>query len=129
MALDTSIEELLKANDQKIDFAVSDKEQAILEELLADDYIYTHSNGKSQTKREYIDGAISRESVPPRRPLSEIQVEIHGDVAITRGNLDIVYEDERPNTFMRYVRVWRERNGKWQPISHRTLYATDRNPK
>ncbi len=121
----TETQDQLRANDVAIDTAVSDKDATVLEDLLADDYIYTHSNGKSQTKSEYIAGVMAREN-PPRRILTDMQVEPHGDVAVTRGNLDIVYNDGRPNLFMRYVRVYRLTGGRWLAISHRTLYATDR---
>jgi ketosteroid isomerase-like protein len=117
----------LRSLDVAIDTAVSDQDATALDTLLAEDYIYTHSNGRSQTKREYIDGITARDN-PPRRLLSDIQVELHDDVAVTRGNLDIVYGDERPNLYMRYVRVYRQTTGHWRPISHRTLYATDRKP-
>ena len=117
----------LRSLDVAIDTAVSDRDAAALDSLLADDYIYTHSNGRSQSKREYIDGIAGRDN-PPRRLLSDIQAEVHDDIAVTRGNLDIVYADERPNLYMRYVRVYRLTAGNWRPISHRTLYASDRNP-
>jgi len=117
----------LRSLDVAIDTAVSDRDAAVLESLLADDYIYTHSNGRSQSKSDYIDGIAGRDN-PPRRLLSDIQVELHDDIAVTRGNLDIVYSDERPNLYMRYVRVYRQIANSWQAISHRTLYATDRNP-
>ena len=117
----------LRSLDVAIDTAVSDRDAAVLDSLLADDYIYTHSNGRSQSKSDYIDGIASRDN-PPRRLLSDIQVELHDDIAVTRGNLDIVYSDDRPNLYMRYVRVYRQTGGTWRPISHRTLYATDRNP-
>jgi ketosteroid isomerase-like protein len=121
----TETQDLLRANDVAIDTAVSDKDATVLEDLLADEYIYTHSNGKSQTKSEYIAAIMARAN-PPRRVLSDLQTELHGDVAVTRGNLDIVYGDERPNVFMRYVRVHRLIGGRWLAISHRTVYATDR---
>jgi len=61
--------------------------------------------------------------------LSDVQVEIHSDIAVTRGDLDIHYHDSRPSLFMRYVRVYRQVGNEWRAISHRTVYATDRNPK
>ena len=116
---------MLRDLDVAIDTATSDQDEANLERLLADEYIYTHSNGKSQTKAEFIAGVLARTN-PPRRVLSDVNVELHGDVAVTRGNLDILYNDERPNLFMRYVRVHRLFVDRWQAISHRTVYATDR---
>jgi ketosteroid isomerase-like protein len=123
-----AVNDTLRSLDIQIDTAVSNGDAASLETILADDYLYTHANGNQQTKREYIDATASN-ATPPRRSLSEIEVELHGDVAITRGNLDVVHGNGRPTSFMRYVRVYRLNGGRWQPISHRTVYATDRNPQ
>jgi ketosteroid isomerase-like protein len=121
----TSTEETLRNLDVAIDTATADQNAEALTRLLADEYIYTHSNGRSQAKAEFIAGVMARVN-PPRRNLSDVQVEIHADIAVTRGNLDIVYNDERTNLFMRYVRVHRRFAEGWLPISHRTVYATDR---
>jgi ketosteroid isomerase-like protein len=117
----------LQQLDVIIDSAVSARDAATLGSVLADDFVYTHSNGRSKSKPDFIAAIAGREQ-PPRRVLSEIEAELHGDVAVTRGNLDIEYADERPNLYMRYVRVYRLTNHHWLPISHRTVYATDRKP-
>jgi ketosteroid isomerase-like protein len=117
----------LRDLDQAIDTAISDRDGMALTSLLADDFVYTHSNGRSQSKAEFIESIVARVD-PPRRPLSDVQVELHGDIAVSRGNLDIRYHDARPDLFMRYVRVWRQHGSNWQAISHRTVYATDRAP-
>jgi ketosteroid isomerase-like protein len=115
----------LRDLDQLIDTAVSDRNASALESVLADDFVYTHSNGRSQPKGEFI-AAIAARGNPPRRLLTDVEVEVHSDVAVTRGNLDIVYPDSRPRLYMRYVRVYREGAAGWRAISHRTVYAQDR---
>jgi len=124
----TSVVDFLRERDQAIDSAMSNRDRAQLEALLADDFIYTHSNGRAQPKPEFI-AAILQRSDPPRRLLSDVQVEMHSDIAVTHGDLDIHYHDNRPSLFMRYVRVYRQVRDEWRAISHRTAYATDRNPK
>jgi len=114
--------------DQAIDTAMSERDGAALELLLADEFIYTHSNGRSQPKPEFV-AAILQRGDPPRRVLSDVHAELHGDIAVTRGNLDIRYLDNRPDLFMRYVRVYRQFGSTWRAISHRTVYATDRKPQ
>ena len=123
---DQSIEAMHVA-DQAIDTAMSQQDEGALNALLADDFVYTHSNGLSQRKPEFIAAILARDT-PPRRTLSEIGVEFHGDICVTRGNLDIRYHDDRPDLFMRYVRVYRRAGDRWLAFSHRTVYATDRNP-
>lgn len=128
MANAATDEALLTERNLAIDDCVSRADAAGLLQYLAEDYLYTHSNGRTQSKTEYADGIGGRENAP-LRVLTENVIETHGDVAITRGNMDIVYHDERPKKYMRYVRIWRKQNENWQAISHRTLFATDRNPE
>jgi ketosteroid isomerase-like protein len=114
--------------DQAIDTAMSERDAAALDSLLADEFIYTHSNGRAQAKQEFV-AAIVQRTDPPRRILSDVHVELHRDIAVTRGDLDIRYQDNRPDLFMRYVRVYRQFGSDWRAISHRTVYATDRKPQ
>jgi ketosteroid isomerase-like protein len=114
----------LIALDPQIDTAMARQDGQTLDSLLADDFIYTHSNGLSQPRADFIAAILKREN-SPRRDLSEVQAEVHGDITVTRGNLDVVYHDGRRLVF-RYVRVWRLIDGSWRAISHRTLYANDR---
>ena len=122
-----TVVDLIRERDQAIDTAVSQRDSSTLNALLADEFIYTHSNGRSQPKSEFIE-AIAKRADPPERVLSDVQVEIHGDIAVTRGDLDIRYHDHRTDLFMRYVRIYRQFGDEWRAISHRTVYATDRKP-
>jgi Domain of unknown function (DUF4440) len=114
----------LIALDPQLDTAMAQQDGQTLDSLLADDFIYTHSNGLSQPKANFIAAILKREN-PPRRDLGEVQAEVHRDITVTRGNLDVVYDDGRRLVF-RYVRVWRLLDGAWRAISHCTLYANDR---
>jgi hypothetical protein len=110
--------------DQSMDTAMADQNQPALEAMLAPDFHYTHSTDKNQEKAEFIAGIMARVG-PPRRELSNVTGEVHGDIAVTRGDLDIVYADGSKK-LMRYVRVYRNESGKWIPISQRTLLGGDR---
>ena len=124
MATDTDVE-TLTGLDPKMDTAMAEGDGATLEALLAPDFIYTHSNGASQTKREFIDAIVKREGRPAATS-AKSPARSHGNVGVTRGNLDVVYADGRPTLLFRYVRVYRHNPAGWQPISHRTVYAKDR---
>jgi hypothetical protein len=124
MATETSDAEQLRGLDAMIDEAGSDGDFGTLENLLAEDFIYTHSTGTVQTKAEWI------ESLKPlvgkrRRVASGIAVELHDDVAVVWGDVDINWADGR-SVLNRYVRVYRLQNDRWQAISQRTLKAPDR---
>ena len=117
--------------DAEIDAAITSQDGAALERICADDFMYTHSDGKmTQTRSEYIRLHVTakRSDTPPSRVLTDQQAEVHGDIAVTRGDMTATYSDGRPTLYRRYVRVYRMDGGRWRAISSRTLYALDRAP-
>jgi len=124
MTTTESAAETLLALDARIDETASDGDFAGLDPLLAEDFIYAHSTGAVQTKQEWVD------SLKPlvgkrRRVVSGARAELHGDVGIVAGDVDIVWND-RDTKLNRYVRVFRQQNGTWKAISQRTVPAPDR---
>jgi hypothetical protein len=116
----------LEALDLSIDALASKGNFAALEALLSDEFIYSHSTGLSQDKATWVAslGPLlgRRQRVP-----SSVRVELHGDVAVTNADLDIVWNDA-PTKYNRYVRVWRREGGTWRAISQRTVPGEDRHP-
>jgi ketosteroid isomerase-like protein len=114
--------------DASIDTLASKGDFDSLAALLAADFRYNHSTGHSQNKTEWLDGLkplVGRRE----RVASAIQIEVHGDVAVGMGDLDIVWTDGRHN-YDRYVRVYgRSAGGGWLLMSQRTVPAADRAPK
>jgi hypothetical protein len=95
----------LRDLDASIDELASRGEFDALGALLAEDFRYNHSNGRSENKAEWLTGLkplVGRR----RRIASAISVEMHGDVGVAMGDLDIVWEDGRHN-YDRYVSVYR----------------------
>lgn len=122
---DVAVREHIASLDRAVDTAVSTEDEDTLRQILAEDFVYTHSTEHSDAR----DGFIAwmhrpREDRPPRL-LSDVQVELHDDVAVSRGNLDIVYVDGS-RKLLRYVRVYRQSGGEWRVISSRTALADDR---
>ena len=124
MTAETSLVDQLRGLDAAIDEAASNGDFGVVESLLADDFIYTHSTGKVETKAEWIDG-LKPLTGKRRRVASGITVELHGDVAVVWGDVDINWADGRA-VLNRYVRVYRLQDGRWQAISQRTVKAPDR---
>jgi hypothetical protein len=60
------------------------------------------------------------------RKIVSLDVEIHGDVAVTYGQLDMTVRDERGEhgNLLKYLRVYELRNGSWQMLMHRSLDET-----
>ena len=116
----------LQAIDVSIDQLASKGDFDTLAALLAADFRYNHSTGHTQDKREWLEGLkplVGRRD----RIASSIQIEVHGDMAVAMGDLDIVWGDGRHN-YDRYVRVYRLVDGQWLVVSQRTVPAHDRAP-
>jgi ketosteroid isomerase-like protein len=120
------LEAQLRELDSSIDELASRGEFDALGALLAADFRYNHSSGHSQSKTEWLEGL--RPLVGRRdRIASSIQIEVHGDLAVAMGDLDVVWTDGRHN-YDRYVRVYRVTQGEWHAVSQRTVPAFDRAP-
>src|SRR5687768_10883669 len=105
------LEAQLRELDSSIDKLASKGEFDALAALLDADFRYNHSTGHSQSKSEWLEGL--RPLVGRRdRLASSIEIELHGDLAVAMGDLDIVWTDGRHN-YDRYVRVYRAKDGHW----------------
>jgi len=120
------------AFEKAMEAAVVRQDTAFLERALAPTFLFTHGDGwidggaplKVDTKETWIE--YVRRQPPPYvyRELDHIQVELHGDIAITLGRYFYLPRSNRPTTSHLYVwfeRVYARRNGQWQHLSHRTL--------
>lgn len=120
------IETRLRALDIAVDTAISDEDDETLGRILGDDFVYTHSIERSDGLADFLAWVHKPRESRSRRELSNIKVEVHGDVAVTRGHLDIIYADQS-RKYLRYVRVYRRRTAdEWRLISSRTVPADDR---
>jgi len=124
MGAEESAAEALLKLDQSIDEAASDADFGRLNLLLADDFVYAHSTGTVQSKSEWL------ESLKPlvgrrRRVVSGARAEVHDDVAVVAGDVNILWND-RDTKFNRYIRVYRRHRDSWRALSQRTVPAPDR---
>jgi len=126
--IDPDVHALLREIDQVVDNAIAEADEPPLQRILAPDFIYTHSTEHSDAREPFIAWVHKSREHRPQRLLSDVQVEVHDDIAVTRGNLDIVYVDA-PRKLLRYVRVYRRAGGQWRLISSRTVLADDRYEK
>lgn len=110
----------LRAMDQRIEDAVVGADLKFLESAYASDFRFTHGTGNVQSKDEWLKSVAKRGFLS--RKISLVEVELHGDVAVTVGRLDVIKNGEGGEKYsLKYVRIYGRRNGRWQLLMHRTV--------
>ena len=122
------------AFERRMEAAVVRGDVKTLEPMLADDFIFTHGDGwvaggaplKTDTKASWL-AYVAKDPKPyVYRELDHVQVELHGDIALTLGRYLYLPRtaDTKPTTSHLYVwfeRVYQKRSGKWLHLSHKTV--------
>ncbi len=96
-----------------------------IEERTADDFVFTHGGGTMvDTKVDWVRRAKQVPQRQNQRKASNQTVEIHGDIAMVFGRLDvraITKTDSPPVCYaLEYVHLYARREGQWMFLSHRT---------
>jgi ketosteroid isomerase-like protein len=114
-------ETLLSINAQ-LDEAVVKKNIAVLEKYYADDFVFTHGTGFVEGKSSWIKNVANPNTNFVSRTQDSTTVELHDDVALVIGKIEITRKDKEKNIAygIWYIRVYRKKNDLWQVISHRT---------
>ena len=102
--------------------AVVEMDFDVLEEIYADDFIFTHGTGEVHDKTRWFDTLSSGRDYLSREH-EMIEIELHGDLGIVYGVLLVHAKiNEVEGQFRaRYVRVYKQREGRWLLVSHRTV--------
>ena len=102
--------------------AVVEMDFDVLEEIYADDFIFTHGTGEVHDRTRWFDALSSGRDYLSREH-EMIEIELHGDLGIVYGVLLVHAKiNEVEGQFRaRYVRVYKQREGRWLLVSHRTV--------
>ena len=101
---------------------------AALDRAMADDLTYSHSSGKTDTKRTYIDrirsGAQKYTSFVYDPGAT---VRIYGDTALLNATAQVVsLTDGKPNALhLRFLHVFIKRDGRWLLTAHQSTKLPD----
>src|SRR5215467_11162444 len=120
------------AFEKQMEAAVVRGDVKFLDHALSPDFIFTHGDGwtsggaplKVDTKATWL--AYVAKQPPPYfyRELDHVQVELHGNVALTIGRYLYLPQSTNPQPGHMYVwfeRVYAKQNGEWKHLSHRTV--------
>jgi hypothetical protein len=121
------------AFEKQMDAAVVRGDVKFLEHALSPDFLFTHGDGwveggaplKVDTKATWLEYVAKQPSPYLYRELDHVQVELHGDIALTIGRYLYLPRPNSPKPTTNHLYVWFERvyqkqNGEWKHLSHRT---------
>ena len=83
--------EILGLEDKRLAVMVA-RDFAVLEKMVHEDLLYTHSSGLTDTKASWLDSMKSGKVTYKSASSSERQVRFFGDVALVRGKASIEAE-------------------------------------
>lgn len=116
-------EDVLRKAEEQFGEAVTKQDYAALEKILADDMIYTHSNGVVDDKAKFIaslkDGTRKYASIQ----IHEMTVRPFGNTAAVAAKVTMVItaRGETAPREMRYLRFWAKQRGQWQLVGHQSV--------
>jgi hypothetical protein len=116
--------------EKQMEAAVVRGDVTFLDKICAGDFSFTHGDGwtsggaplRVENRAQWL--ASIGKAPYLFRELDSVQVELHGDVAITYGRYRARYKTGNPEQrefIVWFERVYARRNGDWQFLSHRTV--------
>ena len=99
--------------------ALLEADKAQLAQLAADQVSYGHSDGKVQTKAQFIDGVIGRKAVVKSLDFPELSIAVVGDAAIARHIYSSESETNGKPASVRIgaLQVWQKQDGSWKLLA------------
>ncbi len=106
----------------QIDRAVVSKDAGLLGRLYADDFVFTHGTGHVDSKSSWVTDILKPDKKFVSREHDSVQVELHKEIAIVRGRMEIIRLDGQKEVKygLKYVRVFRRLGDAWELMSHFT---------
>ena len=113
--------------DRKRMTAMAQKDIATLNELIADDLVYTHSSARLDTKQSLIGNMESGSTVYTSVVPSDVKAQDLGDSVVLTGSCRIsVNSGGNAMSFgVRFTDVYARRNGKWQMVTWQSTRTPD----
>lgn len=97
-----------------------------LANLLADDWLLTHSDGRTQTKSEYLDELGSGSRTNQAITNEDVALRVYGHTAVVTGvSVQSGVSGGKPwNGRFRFTRVWVELGEHWKMVSSHSSRVT-----
>ena len=104
--------------------ALIKQDKAGLGRYLADELIYIHAGGKTQTKAEYIEAVTTGPSLYESFSKTDIKIRVYDRVAVLSGYVDVKTVG-RDSYRVRTLEIYKENNGQWQLADKESIRARE----
>jgi ketosteroid isomerase-like protein len=114
----TGVEQELRTLESQWQAALTRRDLAILDRLMADDYVLTTVSGEVVNKARVLAELKSANATAEVRN-TEVSARVYGDVAIVTGLALISgkFNDKDVSTRSRYIKVYVKRQGQWRVVA------------
>ena len=116
------MDEIIALEDRRIEAMVKG-DVKVLEEILADDLIYTHTTARLDTKASFIDAVKTGRSNYKSVEREDVKVRQFGDTAVVTGHAKFHVGDNKFEA--RYTDVYVKRDGAWQMVAWQSTRIPD----
>jgi hypothetical protein len=117
-----AVEKEIRQLEEQLRAAAVKADTAVLERLLAEDYVTTNQNGLTRTKAEVIADSKSGAAKTESLSLDNVKVRVYGDAAVLTADRTAKSRLRGQDTSgrQREIRVFVKRNGRWQAVAMQT---------
>ncbi len=116
------MDEIIALENRRVE-AMTKGDVKALEEILADDLIYTHSTARIDTKASFIEAISSGRSNYKSVERKDVEVRQFGDTAVVTGHAMFHVGDNKFGA--RFIDVYAKRNGAWQMVAWQSTKTPD----
>jgi ketosteroid isomerase-like protein len=121
----------LVALEHRVEAATLHRDVAFLDSVYAPTFRFKHATGNLEDRASRLAnlGRVLRpgQSRMLSRTLDSLDVEVHGDVALTTGRIHVTREHANPADrayTVRYARIYVRREGRWWLLTHHSTGET-----
>jgi len=116
------MDEIIALENRRVE-AMTKGDANALDEILADDLIYTHSTARIDTKASFIEAITSGRSNYRSVERKDVNVRQFGDSAVVTGHAKFHVGDNKFEA--RFIDVYAKRNGSWQMVAWQSTKLPD----
>jgi ketosteroid isomerase-like protein len=99
--------------------AIFEADKARLDQVAAAQISYGHSDGRVQTKEQFINGVMTRKQTVKSLAFPELKVAVVGEAAVVRHIYlaESELDGKQTTTKLGALQVWQKQNGSWKLLA------------